>query len=87
MLNSSPLTPSISIVVASNAVVSSAFEVKAVLLTEVRSCDVGLSKQADGLGCSFSRFSSRMLLKWSPYCDKSCCTQLADKPSCEVVMA
>ncbi len=50
MLNSSPLTPSISIVVASNAVVSSAFEVKAVLLTGVRSCDVGLSKQANGLG-------------------------------------
>ncbi len=40
---------------ASNAVVSSAIEVKAVLLTEVRSCDVGLSKQAEGLGCSFSR--------------------------------
>ncbi len=40
---------------ASNALVSSAFEVKAVLLTEVRSCDVGLSKLAKGLGCSFSR--------------------------------
>ncbi len=55
VLNFSPLTPRISIMVASNAVVPSANEVKTVLLTEVRSCNVGLSKQAEGLGCSFSR--------------------------------